>query len=497
MVYLFTTYIAFIILLIVRNYKSKNVFWLYMMLTGFCLAFIGLASFTEFIYSVNYTESKLFQSVSRYIWMLNYYLQLDVLKDYRIINIGIAFYVYGAICFSFSYANIQKFEKWGVWLLALLPGAIIFIYDPETLKIIYGVQKDFLTAIANRHADQILRILNFIFYWLVKSCLIVSIGILIYVYRRIIPILRKKFMYMIVGIIPIHVLFLVLFYWYPNNINKIVFIRYNQISNISIPYNEFLYGLITYLGIFSIFLLIYAMLKYNIFEINVRQKRVNFERQFDTAHVGLKVFSHSIKNQFIAVKLLSEQLNNHENDSRKKEIIKEILAISNNSIGKLSSLTREMGVVKLKYERANIYQLLEYIVKKHQNINRKIEFTLEGKDYIFLKIDLKQFEKVLDNIIINGVEACQGVEYPKIKVTVSDQNNYAIIRVIDNGKGIDQKNLKKVFEPFFSTKPTLSNWGIGLSYCQKVVEAFGGVISINSEIDQGTMVLIYIPTTKR
>jgi signal transduction histidine kinase len=495
MVFIFITYIAFGTLLIFRNYKSKNIYWFYAMLLGFCLAFIGLASFTEFLYSVNYTESKLFKGVSQYIWMYNYYLQLDVLTDFRIMNVGVALYIYGALCFPLSYMSMAL-RKWGAFFLALLPVALILVYDPETLKIIYGVDQDFFRGIANKRADEIIRISNYLFYWLIKLNLVASIGIWINLYRKIVPILRKKIMYMFIGIVPIHLLFLVLFYWYPNNVNKAVFIRYNPILNTSIPYNKFLYDLITLLGVASLILMIYAMFKYNIFEINVQKDRVSFQRKFDTAHIGLNVFSHSIKNQFIAMKLLAEQLTTVDQVTAKK-IAGEIADIASSSIEKLSSLSREMGKIRLKYQRTNVSQLLSSLVQKYRQVNSNYHFILEVKEDVYLDLDVKHFEKVVDNIILNAVEAGARMQDSFIGITLNFQNDYGIICIYDNGTGIDEKDVKKVFDPFYSTKPTSSNWGIGLSYCQKVVEAFGGVIDINSKLGQGTTVEIYIPISKR
>ena len=137
------------------------------------------------------------------------------------------------------------------------------------------------------------------------------------------------------------------------------------------------------------------------------------------------------------------------------------------------------------------------LVQKYQQITPFPQFILDVKEDIYLNLDKQHFEKVIDNIILNAIEASGRVRESKIHIFINVQNNYGIIGITDIGIGIAEKDLKKVFDPFYSTKPTSTNWGIGLSYCQKVVEAFGGVIAINSKIGQGTTVQIYIPIQRR
>ena len=493
MIYLFVTFIAFSILLIVKNNRSRNIIWFYFMLIGFCFAFIGLALYNEYISS--YTEDVLFHSVSKIVWTLDYYLNLDVSQGYRIMNIGTAFYIYGAICFPLSYINNQKRRRYGYILMIIIPLSMIIMYDPIVIKMFYGIKDDTAISLISKQISEMYRFLNVVFNIAIKLCLITSIYIFIYVYRIIIPIMRKKFTFMIIGIIPIHILFLILFYWFPNH--NILYRRLYILSSISVPYNKFLYGFITYFGIFSIILLIYAMWRYNIFDINIRKKRISFQRQMDTAHIGLNVFSHSIKNQIIAIKLLTEQLATTADIARKNELISDITKICNNSIEKLGTSFKETGVMKLKYKNINLNEFIREVVVKHDTINKNVKFEYECKDEINLYIDSKQFVKVIENLIINAVEACDKQENPIIKLTGEQRDNYYIITVSDNGSGIDSKNIKKVFDPFFSTKPMSSNWGIGLSFCQKVIEAFGGAIEIGNNDNEGTAVHIFIPINRR
>ncbi|OGO81346.1 MAG: hypothetical protein A2Y21_03780, partial [Clostridiales bacterium GWC2_40_7] len=331
--------------------------------------------------------------------------------------------------------------------------------------------------------------------YLIKSGILVSTAIIIHLIITSIPILRKRFIYIFLGIIPVHILFFILFYQFPNNTTIVVY-SYNHLNYLNLTYNKFLYQLISYIAFFSIILQIYAIFKYNILETSIKKTRITFQHRLDTANIGMKVFSHSIKNQFITIRLLSEQLAGTGDNRPNEPILNEIMSICSSSVDRLSSLYRETktGVIKLKYEYTNIMELLDSVVKRFKKSNPFIHFSIEGKSSICLNLDKKQFEKVLENIIMNSAEACEKGEDPIIIVRIGEVHDFISISVWDNGKGVEKKYIGRVFEPFFSTKPMASNWGIGLSFCQKVIEAFGGVISIFSEPEKGTTVQIYIPS---
>ena len=74
-----------------------------------------------------------------------------------------------------------------------------------------------------------------------------------------------------------------------------------------------------------------------------------------------------------------------------------------------------------------------------------------------------------------------------------DKHPYVVIRIIDNGIGIPKEHLKRVFDPFFTTKPAGSGVGLGLSLCQRIIMANGGMIKLESQVGKGTSVIIGLP----
>src|SRR5581483_7423449 len=78
-------------------------------------------------------------------------------------------------------------------------------------------------------------------------------------------------------------------------------------------------------------------------------------------------------------------------------------------------------------------------------------------------------------------------------VSFTDPRGWAIVEVRDTGRGIPKAALGRVFDPFFTTKPVGVGMGLGLSICRRIVEGFGGEITIGSELGRGTVVRVALP----
>ncbi len=87
-----------------------------------------------------------------------------------------------------------------------------------------------------------------------------------------------------------------------------------------------------------------------------------------------------------------------------------------------------------------------------------------------------------------------GQDYtPTIEVSTKKTGNKIEIRVKDNGKGIPKKVLEKIFQPFFTTKPTGQGTGLGLSLSFDIVKAHGGEIKIDTVEGQYTVFIVSLP----
>jgi signal transduction histidine kinase len=82
---------------------------------------------------------------------------------------------------------------------------------------------------------------------------------------------------------------------------------------------------------------------------------------------------------------------------------------------------------------------------------------------------------------------------PVVSLSTNKNDRSVIIRVTDNGNGIPQKNLDKIFQPFFTTKPTGQGTGLGLSLAYDIVKAHGGELKVKTKEGEGSEFIIQLP----
>lgn len=89
-----------------------------------------------------------------------------------------------------------------------------------------------------------------------------------------------------------------------------------------------------------------------------------------------------------------------------------------------------------------------------------------------------------------------GIKNGTITIDLNTEGEWGVILIKDTGPGISKEDLKHIFKPFFTTKNTKRNWGVGLSYAQTVITAHGGAINVKSGYGVGTEFEIIIPVRR-
>lgn len=113
------------------------------------------------------------------------------------------------------------------------------------------------------------------------------------------------------------------------------------------------------------------------------------------------------------------------------------------------------------------------------------------------EVDPHQMQQVFLNIINNARQAIEGYQ-PSGSLRVTTESSDGRVRVIfqDNGPGISPENLKKIFNPFFTTKEVGKGTGLGLSLCYGIVSEHGGTITPYSTVGEGTKFVIELPVAR-
>lgn len=204
--------------------------------------------------------------------------------------------------------------------------------------------------------------------------------------------------------------------------------------------------------------------------------------------------AHELRNPLTSIKafidMLPDKIDNNEfMDELTKIVPKEV-----NRLDNLVSTLLDYSKPKASMPQKNILKnvLSEIIVLLKQKLNeKKIIVKEEGTDIEFWA-DTSQFKQIMINILLNSIDAIK--ENGVISISGSIEGKRAIITVTDNGCGMSQYVLNKVFEPFFTSKK--HGYGIGLSITQQLVNENRGEVYIHSEEGVGTSITINLPVAK-
>lgn len=215
----------------------------------------------------------------------------------------------------------------------------------------------------------------------------------------------------------------------------------------------------------------------------------------------------------------------HEDCGRGKELVEQFLAsekemdvdfvledLSDLLEDTLHGLERVSKIVKgmRQFSRIDVAQEFE-----SYNLNGGIENTLmvahnEVKYTAEVVLDLgkipeipavgSEINQTLLNLIINAVATVKERYFPalgKINIATYLENNYVCCVVKDNGMGIEEKNIKDIFKPFYTTKPVGEGTGLGLSISHDIiVNKHKGILDVQSEVGLGTTMIIKLPVER-
>lgn len=167
----------------------------------------------------------------------------------------------------------------------------------------------------------------------------------------------------------------------------------------------------------------------------------------------------------------------------------------------LHELTRnDLGTLHYRKESVNLIQLLHEEVRHYQTLLAENGFNLSLSDLpdeVFVFADIKRLRQLMVNLFTNAVKYANDGDRLKISVNVLPQSHEVEISFEDNGCGVDKDNLGKLFEHLFrvenSRNRATGGSGLGLSICQKIVEAHHGKISAFSSDMGGLGILIILP----
>lgn len=178
-----------------------------------------------------------------------------------------------------------------------------------------------------------------------------------------------------------------------------------------------------------------------------------------------------------------------------KEMLADINEIDKEAVNRISnivtSLKKFVRLDEAELQEADINKELDLTLEliRHETKNR-IEIVRNYGEIPAIKCFPNMLNQVFTNILINACQAIEGKG--KIIITTEYRDKKLVVKIKDNGKGIPQNQLSKIFSAGFTTKGVGVGTGLGLAICTKIIEKHKGEITVNSEIGKGSEFVITI-----
>jgi len=237
-----------------------------------------------------------------------------------------------------------------------------------------------------------------------------------------------------------------------------------------------------------------AFFLYSIWIIMEQKRLSELQKDF------INNMTHEFKTPISSIKIASDYLSKNptidsdERLSKYVSIIRQQNSRLNDQVEKVLNIARlEKDSIELKKENFDIVKSINRIINseslklKEGHISFKSEF-----ENIEIHADKLHFVNVVANLIENGIKYSQNE--PQIEISLNDDEEFMLLKVKDNGIGIDKENQKKIFDKFFRVSTgnvhNIKGFGLGLFYVKNICHAHGWRIDVESEPDHGSIFII-------
>jgi signal transduction histidine kinase len=234
--------------------------------------------------------------------------------------------------------------------------------------------------------------------------------------------------------------------------------------------------------------------------LRIRQSQLVQSEKLASLGTLLSGVAHELNNPLSNIST-SAQILREELDRADPEFKKELIQQIEDQSDKARDIVRTL----LEFSRATEYHPRPVALKKlfedtvvliRGQIPTDVSISLECPDELIVEVDKQKLQQVFLNLLKNGIDAVG--QSGKLWITarllgLKESAEELEIMIEDNGPGIPPETIKKIFDPFFSTKDVGHGSGLGLYIVHDIVARHGGRINVNSQMGQGTTFTIWLP----
>ncbi len=202
--------------------------------------------------------------------------------------------------------------------------------------------------------------------------------------------------------------------------------------------------------------------------------------------------AHDIRNPLTTIRTTVVALSRREKDPENKEmmgIVEEEIDRVNEVLENLLNFARPSAPQAKKIQASELLNSIVILITAAAR-NQGISISVDCSSTLTLWSDAGHIRQVLMNLLLNALEA-MSVKGSSIQLQAIQIDHEIALCVSDDGQGMSQETKTHIMEPFFTTKP--AGTGLGLAICGTLIKNNGGRMEIQSRLEQGTTVTVYLP----
>ena len=387
---------------------------------------------------------------------------------------------------------IRKRPQMITWLTLLLPALTMALYIPP----VYEALVDFNGAWRG--------VAFYLSYGWIVAYLALAVFLLVWeLFSITMHFFRRQFLMLVVCLVSLAVLYFVYCGQDPGQVYS--FYSYDYVGIKGVGYMLLMPGpvefvLLVALNVTGGFLGIAMLLRYTEDTLSPDREDAGLERKFDVARTGASVFVHGIKNQLLANRVLYKriraELDRPEPDmERLRSSVERLSEINDNLVSRSEELYRTVKSKSVLLVPVPLRQVCDLACDRFGKKYPEALLEVSLPEGVQILADENYLAEAIYNLLTNAWEANVAAGHDKSPVELMGHvaRLYTVIEVRDHGKGIDEDEKRRIFEPFYSSKNTNFNWGMGLYHVRTIVRSHLGSMRVENMREGGADFYILLP----
>ena len=390
--------------------------------------------------------------------------------------------------FSFSYFPLALRMKRLWWMLAILPALSLIIYIPDIFKTVFVPWPWMLKAVV-----------YFSRIW-IYLYIAASIAVMVHEFFSITSsFFRRRFITKIMILASLAIVYAL---YAPQDPAQIyLFYSNDYMWNLGLWYltpgiSDRMYVAAMALSFIASASGCYGTLRYLRVVLDDEHEEVALRRKAHDASVGVSMFVHGTKNELLASRILISRI--EKNGYQGKEL-DDLKLMMDKLLSRMERLHSAISSSSVRLDSVPVRTVVDEAVRKACRAFPGIMIeTSYSSDGIIILADTDNLSEALSNILVNGWEATLSASRSDpVRLSVSLERLWVSITIQDEGTGIPKDVQHRIWEPFYSSKNSSSNWGMGMYFARSIIRMHLGSVRFETRMGEGTRFIILLPRYDR